>query len=99
MIKTNIVLLNFVFKCRLVNETRAIALVQTRMQANQLASAIDHAGNVTNFPENRASKSSFFFLRLKRDVFFNCCVCHKNSVSGKHPIRESNTSCMFSLKA
>ena len=60
MIKAIIVLLNFAFKCRLVNETCAIALVQTGTQANQLASAIDHAGNITNFTENRASKSSFF---------------------------------------
>ena len=60
MIKTVIVLLNFAFKCRLVNETRAIALVQTGTQANQLASAIDRTGNITNFTENRASKSFFF---------------------------------------
>ena len=91
MIKTIIILLNFSFKCRLVNETRAIVLVQTGTQANRLNSVIDHAGNKTNFTENRSSKSSFFFLRLKRDVFFNSCVCHRKSVSGKHPIRENNT--------
>ena len=55
MIKTIIVLLNFAFKCRLVNETCAIALVQVGMQANQLASVIDGAGNKTNFIKIRAS--------------------------------------------
>ena len=60
MIKTNIVLLNFAFKCRLVNETCAITLVQTGRQANQLASAVDHAANITNLTENRASKIYFF---------------------------------------
>ena len=63
LIKTVIVLLNFAFKCRILNETSAIALVQTGMQANQLARVIDYAGNITNFTENCA--------RLKRDVFFN----------------------------
>ena len=60
MIKTVIVLLNFAFKCRLVNETCAFAIVQASTQANQLASAIDRAGNITNFTENGASKSFFF---------------------------------------
>ena len=46
---------------RLVNETRAIALVQAGTQANQFASAIDRADNITNFTENRAGKSFFFF--------------------------------------
>ena len=59
MIKTIIVLLNFTFKCRLVNETRAIGM-EASTQANQLASAIDRAGNITNFTENGASKSFFF---------------------------------------
>ena len=45
---------------RLVNETRAIALVQTGTQANQFASAIDRANNITNFAENRAGSNSFF---------------------------------------
>ena len=62
MIKTIIVLLNFAFKCRLVNETRAIALVQAGTQADQLASAIDRVGNIINFTKNRARKS-FFFLK------------------------------------
>ena len=44
-----VVLLNFAFKWRLVNETRAIALMQAGMQANQLASAIDRPGNITDF--------------------------------------------------
>ena len=46
---------------RLVNETRAIALVQADTQANQFPSAIDRAGNITNFTENSAGKSLFFF--------------------------------------
>ena len=45
---------------RLVNETHAIALVQAGMRANQFASVIDHAGNITNFTENRTGKSFFF---------------------------------------
>ena len=66
MIKIIIVLLNFAFKCRLVNETRAIALVQAGTQANQLASVIDRAGNITNFTKNRTSKSFFFFLKTQK---------------------------------
>ena len=65
MIKTIIVLLNFAFKCRLVNETRAIALVQAGTQADQLASAIDRVGNIINFTKNRARKSFFFSQDLK----------------------------------
>ena len=68
MIKTIIVLLNFAFKCRLVNETRAIALVQAGTQADQLASAIDRVGNIINFTKNRARKSFFFSQDLK-DTF------------------------------
>ena len=60
MIKLIIVLSNFTFKCRLVNETHAIALVQAGSQANQLASAIDRIGSMTNFTKNHASKSFFF---------------------------------------
>ena len=45
---------------RLVNETRAITLVQAGTQANQFASVIDCAGNITNFTENHAGKSFFF---------------------------------------
>ena len=37
-----------------------IALMQARTQANQLANAIDRAGNIKNFTENCASKSCFF---------------------------------------
>ena len=59
MIKTIIVLFNFVFKCSFVNETRAIAIVRAGMQANQLVRASDRAGNITNFTENGASKSFF----------------------------------------
>ena len=58
MIKTIIVLMNFAFKCRLVNETLTIALVQASKQANELASAIDRVGNI-NLTENCASKSFF----------------------------------------
>ena len=65
MIKTVIVFLNSALKCRLVSKTCAIALAQAGMQANQLVSAIDRAGNITNFTENRASKSFFFSLDSK----------------------------------
>ena len=51
---------------RLVSETRAIALVQTGTQANQFASAIDCANNITNFAENRAGNSFFFPLKTQR---------------------------------
>ena len=47
-------------RCRLASETRAIALVRAGTQANQFASAIDCAGNITNFTRNHAGKSSFF---------------------------------------
>ena len=55
MITTIIALLNFAFKCRLVNETRTIAFVQAGTQANQLVGTIDHAGNIINSTENRVS--------------------------------------------
>ena len=45
---------------RLVNGTCVITLVQAGMQANQFASTIDRACNITNFVENCTSKSSFF---------------------------------------
>ena len=60
MIKTVIVLLNFTFKCRLVNETCAIMLLQAGTQANQLASIIDCTGKIKNFTKNDTSKSFFF---------------------------------------
>ena len=53
--------------CRLVNETRAIALVEAGTQANQFASAIDRVSNIT-FTENRAGKSFFFLKTQKRLV-------------------------------
>ena len=59
-IKTIIVLLSFAFKCMLANETRAIVLVQAGTQANQLASAIDCASDITNFIEIVRAKVSFF---------------------------------------
>ena len=68
MIKLIIVLLNFAFKSRLVNETRSIAVVQAGTQANQLASAIDCAGNITNFIKNHASQSFFFSQDSKEKV-------------------------------
>ena len=68
MIKTIIVLLNFAFKCRLVNETHTIAIVQVGMQPNQLASMTDCTGNITNFTKNGASKNSFFLKTQKRSV-------------------------------
>ena len=96
MIKTIIVLLNFAFKwLKIVNETCTIGLVQAGKQANQLASTIDCACNITSFTENSTSKSFFFFSRLKRDVIFNFCVSHKKDVSGKHPIRENNIYVCF----
>ena len=61
---------------RLVTETCTIVLMQAGMQANQFASAIDCAGNITNFTENCAEKF-LFFSRLKRNLLFNFCVCHK----------------------
>ena len=85
MIKTFIVLFNLAFKCRLVNET---SRVQAGTQANQLASAIDRAGNKKFYRKSRRRKF-LFFSRLKKDVFFNFCACHKKSVSGKHPFSYS----------
>ena len=51
----------------LVNETHAITLVQAGTQANQFPSAIDHAGNITNFTKNRTGKS-FFFSEVSREI-------------------------------
>ena len=60
MIKTIIISLNSAFTCRLVSETWMIALMQAGTLANQLANAINHAGNITKFAKNHASKSLFF---------------------------------------
>ena len=69
MITTIIALLNFAFKCRLVNETRTIALVQAGTQANQLAGTIDHAGNIPKIlPKIVQAKVSFFLKTQKRRV-------------------------------
>ena len=65
MTKTIIILLNFAFNCRLVNETCTIMLMQAGTQANQLASVIGCAGNITNFTKNCASKSFFSFQDSK----------------------------------
>ena len=91
MIKLIIVLLNFAFKCRLVSETRVIELVQAGTQANQLASAIDHIGNITNFTENRASKSFFFSQDSKETCYFIFVPVIKNmyqeNISFVKPLR------------
>ena len=50
----------------LVNETHTIVLVQVGTQANQFASMIDRAGNITNFTGNHAGKNISFFSRLKK---------------------------------
>ena len=94
MIKTNIVLLDFTFKCRAVNETRAIVLVQACTQANNLATQLIAQATSQILPKITEANISFF-PGLKRDVFFNFCVCHKKVVSGKHPIRENNTHVCF----
>ena len=99
MIKIIIVLLNFAFKCRLVNETRAIALVQTGTQANQLASAIDRAGNITNFTENRASKSFFFSQDLKATCSLIFVSVIKKVYQGNISFRKQYILYLFSLKA
>ena len=57
-IKTIIVLLSLAFKCRLANETRAIALVQAGTQTNQLASVIDCASDITNLLKIVQAKDS-----------------------------------------
>ena len=70
MIKTDIALLNFPFKCRLVNEIRTSVLVHASKQANQLTSAIDCVENIflTNFTESCEAKKIFFFKTQKRHV-------------------------------
>ena len=60
IIETIIVLLNCAFKCSLVTETYMTALMQAGTLANQLASTIDCAGNITNFTKKIASESFFF---------------------------------------
>ena len=59
---------------RFVNETRVTELVQAGTQANQFACAIDRAGNITNFTENRAGKSFFFSETQKRLVLKFLCL-------------------------
>ena len=54
---------------------RAIALVQAGTQADKLTSAIDRVGN-NKFYQKSRKKNFLVFSRLKRDVFFNFCVCH-----------------------
>ena len=99
MIKTIIVLLNFAFKCRLFNEARAIALVQTGTQATQLTTAINRAGNITNFTENRASKSFFFSQDLKATCSLIFVSVIKKVYQGNISFRKQYILYLFSLKA
>ena len=68
MFKAKLFFLASTLNPKLVNETRTIVLVQAGTQANQIASAIDCAGNITNFTENRAGKS-FFFSENSKETF------------------------------
>ena len=65
--------------------------MQAGTQANQFASAIDSAGNITNFTENRAGKS-FFFSQDSKEICYLIFVSDiRKGISGKHPICENNT--------
>ena len=66
----------YIYIYRLVSETCTIALMQADRQVNQFASGIDHAGNITNFTENRAGKS--FFSQDSDETYSLIFVCHKN---------------------
>ena len=55
------------YSCRLANKIHVITLMQAGMQANQFASAIDCASNITNFTKNPAGKS-LFFLKTQRGL-------------------------------
>ena len=90
MIKTIIILLNFAFNCSLVNETCTIVLVQAGMQANQLTSAIDCAGNIINFTESHTGKS-FFFPQDSKETCLIFVSIIKKGVSRRYPICENNT--------
>ena len=84
---------------QLVNETRAIAIAKAGTQANQFASAIDHAGSKTNFYRKSHRQKFCFFSRLKRDLLLNFCIWHiRKSYIRKHPIRENNTYVLKALK-
>ena len=80
---------------RLVNETRAIALVQASTQANQFARAIDRAGNIINFTEIHAGKSFIFCQDLKETCSLISVSLIRKGISGKHPICENNTYVCF----
>ena len=67
---------------RLVNETCAIVLVQSGTQANEFASVIDCANNITNFTKNHARKF-LFFSRFKADLLLNFCICHEKRYNQK----------------
>ena len=75
MIKIFIVLLNFAFKWRLVNEMQAIALMQAGMQANQLAIVIDRAGNITNFLKAQKRRVLYFLCVIKKVYQGNIPLC------------------------
>ena len=95
MIKLIIVLFNFAFKRRLVNDTRAIAIVQAGTHANRLASVIDRAGNIKVFTKNRASRSFFFSKNSKETCSLIFLPAIKKVVSMKHPTRENRTYFVF----
>ena len=65
--------------------------MQAVIQANQLASPIDCAGNITNFIENRTSKSFLVSHNSKEMCSLIFVFVIKKNVSGKHPIYETNT--------
>ena len=68
MFKAKLFFLASTLNPKLVNETRTIVLVQAGTQANQIASAIDCAGNITNFTEIAQAKVSLFLKTQKRLV-------------------------------
>ena len=84
-----------VLQCRLVNETCTIALVQAGMQANQFASAINLAGNITNFTKNRAGKSFIFSQDSKETCSLIFVLVIRKGISGKHPIHKNNSYVCF----
>ena len=49
-------------------DTLEDTIVQAGMLANQFASAIDCAGNITNFTKNGTSKS-FFFSEDSKEIY------------------------------
>ena len=86
-----IVLLNFAFKCSLINETSTIAPLQTGTQTNQLTSPIYRTGNITNFTKNHASKSFFLSQDSKEMCSLIFVSAIKKGVSGKHSVSKKDT--------